>query len=229
MPPALTPLILASSSPYRKELLTRLRVPFTCIHPEVEESAQPGEAPAALAQRLALLKAQTVAQKLVTDTAPALIIGSDQVASFEQHVLGKPGTHERALQQLLWVQGKSVIFYTALCVLNTQTQKSYAHLAVNEVRFRSLPEAQLDAYLRLEQPYDCAGSAKSEGLGIALIETMQGDDPNALVGLPLIALVSALQHFGYPILGSENLNGANAVTSNNAPNGDFTQSSANGS
>jgi septum formation protein len=131
------------------------------------------------------------------------------VASFEQHVLGKPGDHERALQQLLLVQGKTVSFFTALCVLNTQTQKTYEHLAVNEVRFRTLSEAQLDAYLRLEQPYDCAGSAKSEGLGIALIEAMHGDDPNALVGLPLIGLVSALQHFGYPLFNSAGFTKAN--------------------
>ena len=208
--PALPTLVLASSSRYRQELLTRLRVPFTCISPDVDESAQPGEAPAALAQRLALLKAHTVAHTLKADDSHVLVIGSDQVASFEQHVLGKPGNHERALQQLLLVQGKTVTFHTALCVLNTQTQERYEYLALNEVRFRSLPDAQLDAYLHLEQPYDCAGSAKSEGLGITLIEAMHGDDPNALVGLPLIGLVSALQHFGYPLFNSAGFSEANA-------------------
>jgi septum formation protein len=195
--PPTQPLVLASTSPYRRELLQKLRLPFETAAPQVDESALPQELPAHTATRLAKLKALALADRYPR----CLIIGSDQVASFEAQALGKPGSHDKALAQLISFRGKRVIFHTALCVWDGNTGRTHEALVDTEVYFRHWSEAQLDAYLRLEQPYDCTGAAKSEGLGVALIEHMQGDDPNALIGLPLMALVSILRDLHYPFFG----------------------------
>jgi septum formation protein len=188
--------ILASSSRYRRELLERLGVPFRVERPEVDESMLPGETAEATARRLARLKAQSVAVR----HRDALVIGCDQVASWRGQQIGKPGTHHRALAQLEQFQGETVQFYSAVCVIDTRSQAFCEQTACVTVRFRRLPRAQLENYLLLEQPYDCAGSAKAEGLGIALLEQIDSDDPTALIGLPLIRLVSMLSELGYPLL-----------------------------
>ncbi|MCC6610095.1 MAG: septum formation inhibitor Maf [Burkholderiales bacterium] len=189
-------LILASTSPYRRALLERLRVPFEVVRPEVDETPRPGERPAALAVRLALAKAQAVASA----HPDALVIGSDQVAALDGAALSKPETHERAVVQLRRMRGRRVEFLTALTVCCAATRKTASRLVPYAVEFRDFSDDQLERYLRAEQPYDCAGSAKAEGLGIALIRRMEGDDPNALIGLPLIALVDLLDEHGYPLL-----------------------------
>ncbi len=189
-------LVLASTSRYRRDLLQRLRIPFETAAPDVDETPQDHEIPAQTAQRLALCKAENVAQRY----HDALVIGSDQVASFQGQALSKPGNHTSALAQLRAFQGQRIVFHTALCVWHTAS-KRYLQTCVDTcVEFRRLSEAELDRYLQLEQPYDCAGSAKSEALGVALIERIEGADPNALVGLPLIALISMLREFGYSVL-----------------------------
>lgn len=183
-------LILASSSPYRKELLARLRLPFETISPEIDEAPLPEEAPQDTALRLAQVKAHKIAE-----THPqALVIGCDQVATLDGVQLGKPGNHENAIKQLQMMRGRTVIFHSALCLYNAQTQNMQAEVVPYEVAFRELTDAQIERYLRAEEPYNCAGSAKSEGLGISLISSMQGSDPNALIGLPLIQLVTMLQN-----------------------------------
>ena len=194
-------LILASSSTYRRSLLERLRLPFEVLVPDIDESALPGETPVATALRLAHAKAQAVAAR-----APgALVIGSDQVATMGSEQIGKPGNHARALAQLQAMRGRRVVFHTALCLWDgRQTGHPTAcQLAQVEtcVTLRDLPDAELDAYLRIEQPYDCAGSAKNEGLGIALIERIDSVDPTALTGLPLIALTSMLRAVGVGFFG----------------------------
>ena len=191
------PLILASGSPYRRTLLDRLRLPYTAVSPVIDESPLPEEAPDALALRLAGEKARKVAQ---THT-DALIIGSDQVAVLDGIGLGKPGGHEQALQQLARMQGKAVTFHTALCVLDATTGRRWLENVPTTVYFRNFTIAQAERYLRAEKPYDCAGSAKIEGLGIVLVERVVSDDPTALIGLPLIALVSLLQQAGMEVLG----------------------------
>ena len=184
------PLILASSSPYRKELLTKLGLAFETVSPEVDESPLPSESPQDTALRLAQVKARKIAE-----TRPqALVIGCDQVATLDGIQLGKPGNHENATQQLRMMQGQTVIFHSALCLYNAQTLNMQAEVVPYEVAFRKLSDEQIERYLRTEKPYNCAGSAKSEGLGIALISSMQGTDPNALIGLPLIKLISMLQN-----------------------------------
>ncbi|HEX2012327.1 MAG TPA: Maf family nucleotide pyrophosphatase [Roseateles sp.] len=183
-------LILGSSSPYRRELLQRLRLPFETCSPDIDESALPGEAPAASATRLALEKAQAVA-RLHPD---ALVIGSDQVAELHGQALGKPGSHERAAAQLRAMSGQEVLFHTALAVVCAESGFTSQDLAPVRVRFRQLDEAEIDNYLRAEQPYDCAGSAKVEGLGITLLRAVESDDPTALIGLPLIRLCAMLRH-----------------------------------
>ena len=193
-------LILASSSRYRRELLERLRIRFDTAVPAIDETPQPGETPEATALRLAEVKARAVAAALPAGTGRALVIGSDQVATFDGHQIGKPGTHERALDQLRAMRGREVLFHSALSLLDTATGQTDTVDVVTKVRFRDLPDAALDAYLRAEQPYDCAGSAKSEGLGIALLEAIESDDPTALIGLPLIALTRMLLAAGYPLL-----------------------------
>jgi septum formation protein len=191
-------LILASGSRYRKELLERLRLPFEAISPDVDESPAPGESPAATALRLALEKAQALAAR----HADALIIGSDQVATHGGHQVGKPGSFDKALAQLQAMRGQTVEFHTALCLLDASDGSFQREDVVVRVRFRDLPDEELAAYLRLEEPYDCAGSAKSEGLGIALLESMEAPDPTALVGLPLIALSGMLRRKGVSPFGA---------------------------
>lgn len=188
-------LVLASTSRYRRALLQRLQVPFVVADPGVDESPINGEEPERLADRLARAKAAAVAR----DHPDSLIIGCDQVAWANGRALGKPGNHERAVQQLRDLSGKEAIFYTALCVLDAYSGKAICRVVPYRVKFRVLEEGTIQRYLEQEQPYDCAGSAKSEGLGIALIEEMTGSDPNALVGLPLIALVSMLNEFGMQV------------------------------
>lgn len=185
-------LILASTSRYRRELLERLRLPFEVIAPGVDESPRPGEAPAALALRLAQAKAAAVAERHPT----ALVIGSDQVADLDGEAIGKPLSHERAQHQLRTMSGRSVVFQTAVCVARREAGYSKALLAPVRVRFRELDDAQIEHYLRAEQPYDCAGSARSEALGIALLASIESDDPTALVGLPLIRTCTLLREAG---------------------------------
>lgn len=181
-------LILASTSPYRRELLGRLKLPFEVCSPEVDETPLPGETPEETAYRLAIAKARSAAK----DFPDALIIGSDQVATLDGLQLGKPHTHDNAVRQLTLMRGRSVVFHTALCLYNSRTGNTQVKVVPFTVHFRNLSDAQIERYLAKEQPYNCAGSAKSEGLGIALIEKMDGDDPNALIGLPLIALIEML-------------------------------------
>ncbi|MGE0100081.1 MAG: Maf family nucleotide pyrophosphatase [Hydrogenophaga sp.] len=189
-------LILGSTSRYRHELLSRLRVPFNAVAPEVDETPKPGENPADLALRLALAKARDVARRF----PQAVVIGSDQVADLHGVPLGKPGTHERAVEQLRRMSGKTVVFQTALAVTCLETGFEECDIAPVRVVFRTLDEAEIEHYLRAEQPYDCAGSAKSEGLGIALLERIDNDDPTALVGLPLIRTCRLLRAAGVGLL-----------------------------
>ena len=186
------PLILGSTSRYRRELLERLRLPFDVAAPDVDETPEPGEAPRALALRLALTKARAVAAQ----HPQAVVIGSDQVADLDGLALGKPGSHERAVQQLRQMRGKTVLFQTAVAVVCAASGFEQVELAAVEVRFRALSDSEIERYLRAEQPYDCAGSAKSEGLGIALLDAIHSDDPTALVGLPLIRTCRMLRAAG---------------------------------
>lgn len=186
------PLVLGSTSRYRRELLGRLRLAFDVVAPEVDETPLPGEAPAALARRLALAKARAVA----ASRPEAVVIGSDQVADLDGEPIGKPGSHERAVEQLRRMSGHTVVFQTALAVVRASTGFEQADLAPVRVRFRHLTDAEIERYLRLEQPYDCAGSAKSETLGIALLDAIESDDPTALVGLPLIRTARMLRAAG---------------------------------
>jgi septum formation protein len=185
-------LVLASSSPYRRSLLARLGLPFEVCSPDINETPLAGEAPWETALRLAQEKARAVADRF----GDALIIGSDQVAVLDDQLLGKPGNFENAKKQLLAASGREVVFHTALALCNARTQRMQARVVPFAVKFRHLTEAQIERYLEREKPYDCAGSAKSEGLGIVLIERFSGDDPNALVGLPLIALTDLLREEG---------------------------------
>jgi septum formation protein len=186
------PLVLGSTSRYRRELLERLRPPFAVDRPDVDETPRPGEAPAGLALRLALGKARDVAAR----HPGAIVIGADQVADLDGEAIGKPGTHERAVAQLRRMSGRRVVFQTALAVLRPATGFEQARLAPVAVRFRILRDAEIERYLRLEQPYDCAGSAKCETLGIALLDAIDSDDPTALVGLPLIRTCDLLRQAG---------------------------------
>lgn len=189
-------LILASSSIYRRELLERLQIPFTCHAPEVDETPLNGELPQQTALRLAQQKARKIAESQPT----ALIIGCDQVATLDDLQLGKPLTHDNAVRQLRLMRGREVTFHSALCLYNAATGSMQAEAVPYIVRFRNLDDQQIERYLFKEQPYHCAGSAKSEGLGIALIESMHGDDPNALIGLPLIRLVGMLHNEGVDVI-----------------------------
>jgi len=186
------PLILGSSSRYRRELLSRLRLPFEVLSPEVDEAALPGERPAELALRLALAKARAVAAL----RPEAVVIGSDQVADLDGQPIGKPGQHDRAVAQLRAMRGRAVVFQTAVAVVRPDTGYERVQLAPVTVRFRDLSDAEIEHYLRTEQPYDCAGSAKCETLGIALLEAIESDDPTALVGLPLIRTCAMLREAG---------------------------------
>lgn len=189
-------LVLGSTSRYRRELLERLRVPFEVAAPHVDETPLPGELPEALAVRLALAKAQAVA----TQFPKAVVIGSDQVADLNGEPLGKPGTHERAVLQLRQMRGQTVIFQTALAVVCLETGLTQQDIAQVRVVFRDLSDDEIEHYLRAEQPYDCAGSAKSEGLGIALLERIDSDDPTALIGLPLIRTARMIAAAGIRLL-----------------------------
>lgn len=189
-------LILASSSIYRRELLERLQLSFSVVVPDVDETPLPDEKPEETALRLAQVKARKIG-----DLHPkALVIGCDQVATLDGLQLGKPLTHDNAVKQLTLMRGRTVFFHSALCLFNAASGNMQAEDVIYEVRFRQLTDAQIENYLRLEQPYHCAGSAKSEGLGIALMEYMRGDDPNALIGLPLISLISMLQKEGVSVI-----------------------------
>ena len=186
------PLILGSTSRYRKELLSRLQIPFDTAAPDVDETPRANEPPKDLAMRLALAKARAVALK----HPEAVVIGSDQVADLEGVPLGKPGNHTNATLQLQQMRGKTVIFQTALSVVCLATAYERTDLAVVKVKFRNLSDAEIESYLRAEEPYDCAGSAKSEGLGISLLEAIESDDPTALTGLPLIRTCQMLREAG---------------------------------
>lgn len=189
-------LVLASTSPFRRELLARLGLPFQIANPAVDESALPDETPEATALRLSESKARAVAANF----PDALIIGSDQVACLDGQIFGKPGTHENAVRQLQTMRGRSVNFFTGLCLLNAKTGQAHRRGVPTLVTFRELTDSEIENYLRREQPYNCAGSAKSEGLGIAVIAKMEGSDPNALIGLPLIALCDLLKEENYNVL-----------------------------
>jgi septum formation protein len=194
-------LILGSSSAYRRELLSRLRIPFEVRSPDIDETPAPGESPQATALRLAEQKALAIA----SETPEALIIGCDQVATLDGLQIGKPGTHANALAQLQLMRGRRVIFHTALCLLDARSGAALPLQLENVqtfVTFRELPDHELDAYLRIEQPYDCAGSAKNEGLGITLIERIESQDPTALTGMPLITLTGMLRRVGMPFFGN---------------------------
>lgn len=189
-------IVLASTSKYRRELLARLGLPFEIAAPQVDESALPQEAPQNTARRLAEAKARAVALRF----PQAIVIGSDQVAVLEGMPLGKPGNHATALRQLKAMRGKEVVFHTALCLCDAASGQAQTRVVPFHVRFRDYSDAEIERYLQREQPYDCAGSARCEGLGIALIAQMRGDDPNALIGLPLIALTEMLAAQGVSVL-----------------------------
>ena len=190
-------LVLASTSIYRRDLLARLGLPFSAVAPAVDERPLPGERPLELAARLALLKAQSAAPP------DALVIGSDQVASLDGRILGKPGSHVAALEQLVACQGRAVDFHTAAAIVDRSGGRVWQTVNHTEVRFASLGEAALDRYLRADQPYDCAGGFKAEGLGIALFERIESRDPTALIGLPLIWVAATLRAAGLDPLGME--------------------------
>lgn len=190
------PLVLASSSPYRRLLLEKLGLTFNCASPDVDESQRPGEPPQELARRLAESKARALA----ADFPDHLIVGSDQVATIGGRVLGKPGGRAAAIEQLLLAAGKAVSFHTGLYVWNSREQRGLGDLDTTTVHFRPLTRQQIEAYVERETPYDCAGGFKSESLGIVLFQRIEGEDPNALVGLPLIRLVKLLEQFGVAVL-----------------------------
>lgn len=192
MPSSVPPIVLASSSSYRRELLTRLQLPFTCHSPEIDESPLPHETAHALVQRLALSKARTLAEQYPQH----IIIGSDQVAVLDGRIIGKPGHAEGATQQLNAASGRSLVFLTGLAVIDTRTDTEQVDLVPFTVHFRTLNPAQIQRYIALEQPFDCAGSFKSEGLGVSLFRATEGSDTTSLVGLPLIRLCDMLNACG---------------------------------
>ena len=196
--PAVNPprLVLASTSPYRRELLARLRLPFDIEPPGVDEAALAGESASDTARRLAQAKARAVASRFPR----ALVIGSDQVAALDGERLGKPGSHERAVEQLKAMRGRTVLFHTALALLNSASGTLQTAEVPTEVRFRDYSEREIERYLEIEQPYDCSGSAKIEGLGIVLVERVRGDDPSALIGLPLVQLSIMLRNEGVTVV-----------------------------
>ena len=189
-------LVLASTSPFRKSVLEKLGLPFDCHAPEVDEAPQPHETPAQLVERLSIAKAQAVA----THLQQGLVIGSDQVAVIDDEILGKPGNHENAVAQLERASGKTVTFLTGLALVNAESGAIQAEVVPFKVVFRQLTQPQIVNYLNAEQPYNCAGSFKSEGLGIVLFERLEGDDPNTLIGLPLIRLIRMLEKEGMTVI-----------------------------
>jgi MAF protein len=190
------PLVLASSSPYRQELLRKLHLVFSTASPDVDETAQPDEPPKQLAKRLAVLKAHA----LMSQFPNHLIIGSDQVAMLGELQLHKPGSAEKAIKHLTVASGKQAIFYTSLCLLDSSTGQYITDVDKCTVHFRTLTHSQIKRYVELDEPYNCAAGFKSEAMGIALFEKIEGDDPNALIGLPLIRLIRMLEAFGHPVL-----------------------------
>lgn len=192
-------IVLASTSPFRKSLLEKLNIPFVCAKPDVDETALSGESPVALVARLAVDKAQAVAPQF----NDALIIGSDQVAVCDDMVLGKPHHYENAVKQLRQFSGKAVTFYTGLCVYDSRIDNTIVHVEPFIVHFNALSEQDISHYLRAEQPYNCAGSFKSEGLGICLFDRFEGNDPNSLIGLPLIQLVNLLKRHHFDVLAEQ--------------------------
>jgi septum formation protein len=196
LPPLSRPLVLGSTSPYRRELLSRLRLEFQVAAPHVDEAALPGESPRELAVRLALAKARAVAAK----HPESVVIGSDQVADLDGEPLGKPGDHANAVAQLRRMRGRTVVFQTAVSVVCLATGFEQSDLAPVKVKFRALTDAEIEAYLVAERPYDCAGSARSEGLGIAILDAIESDDPTALVGLPLIRTCRMIRAAGVRVL-----------------------------
>ena len=197
-------LILASTSRYRRELLERLRIPFRALSPETDETPLPREAPAALAERLALAKARALATRF----PDAVVIGADQVADVDGTAIGKPGDHARAVEQLRAMSGRTIVFQTALAVVRESAGFAEVRRVPVPVRFRTLDDAEIEFYLRTEQPYDCAGSAKCETLGIALLDAIDSDDPTALIGLPLIRTAALLRAAGLDPLRAPSSSGA---------------------
>ncbi len=191
----MTALVLASTSPFRKEILKKLGVPFAAADPKVDEQATPDESATALVERLAIAKASAVAPR----HPDSLIVGSDQLAVLDDQVLGKPHTHENAVRQLTDCSGRAITFYTGICLYNSTTNRYQSSVELFRVHFRKLSKRQIESYLQAEQPYNCAGSFKSEGLGISLFERLEGDDPNTLIGLPLIRLISMLDREGIQV------------------------------
>ena len=189
-------LILGSTSIYRRELLERLKIPFRVVAPDIDETPYEGETPEQLVARLALEKAQSVA----INNPGSLVIGSDQVAVHGGKIVGKPHTHDRAMEQLREANGKQITLYTGLSLVHADSGEELTEVIPFQVLFRQLTEQQLESYLHKEQPYHCAGSVKSEGLGIALLERFEGEDPNTLIGLPLIRLIRMLEHFGINVI-----------------------------
>lgn len=189
-------LILASTSPFRKAILEKLDIPFSTQSPEIDETPVENETPEQLVERLSIAKAKAIADKL----DKGLVIGSDQVAVIDGQILGKPGNHENAIKQLQFASGKTVTFLTGLCLYNAASRKHQVEVVPFNVVFRKLTEQQIDNYLKKEQPYNCAGSFKSEALGISLFDKLEGDDPNTLIGLPLIRLVRMLEREGIAII-----------------------------
>jgi len=189
-------IILSSTSPFRKSILDKLQLPFSCAKPHTDESPLDNELPSNLVARLSLLKAQAVAK----EHSNALIIGSDQVCVIDGQILGKPGNFDNAAQQLSQASGKKVVFLTGLCLLNAQTGESETIVEPFTVHFKKLSSAMIKNYLLAETPYNCAGSFKSEGLGVALFERLEGDDPNSLIGLPLIRLITLLKNQGVEVI-----------------------------
>ena len=198
-------LILASTSRYRRELLERLRLPFEALSPETDETPLSGEPPARLAERLALAKARALAARF----PDAVVIGADQVADVDGTAIGKPGTHQRAVEQLRAMSGRTIVFQTALAVVRESTGFAEVRRAPVSVRFRTLDDDEIESYLRAEQPYDCAGSAKCETLGIALLDAIESDDPTALIGLPLIRTSQLLRAAGLDPLRALPVHGSN--------------------
>lgn len=195
----MTKLVLGSTSPFRKALLEKLNLPFDCAKPNIDESPLVGESPTQLVERLAIEKAQAVAEQY----SDALIIGSDQVAVFNDEILGKPHTVANAIKQLTLFSGNSVTFYTGLALYNSATEQCLSLVEPFEVHFKTLSQSAIEHYVNAEMPLNCAGSFKSEGLGICLFERLSGDDPNSLIGLPLIKLTGLLQQFGIDVLAQQ--------------------------
>ncbi len=189
-------IVLASTSPYRRAILEKLGLPFSTQSPHVDETRLTNETASSMVARLSQLKAEAVA----STTAPSLIIGSDQCAVINEEIIGKPETHDRAVQQLRQASGRCVTFFTGLCLINTATHHIHLEVVPFMVHFRILSADQIENYLRKDQPYNCAGSFKSEGLGISLFERLEGDDPNTLMGLPLIRLIRMLEHEGVRVI-----------------------------